>query len=353
MNNGLKGKDFISIADFSPEQLRYILDLAAELKSQKKSGVDLRRFNGKNAVAIFEWGSTRTRCAFETSCNDLGICFTYLTNSHMGEKETVKDSVRVLSAMYDMIIYRTLNSTDYLRDIAKIVDVPVIDALSGEDHPTQMLADALTMEEEWGGPGSCRGKKFAFVGNCAVDPLWYGRICALLGMDFYAIGPDIKMLKLCDEWRQEIKDFYAKWAPNNKFVETDDLDALKGVDAIATEWWQNSIVDDNGKPIVVDSYEAFMGKKNELFPYRVSNDLVARTDKETVVLHMLPACHNAEHNMAKMLLSEAPDEESREIIREGLEITDECFETHAHHIFREAENRQHTIRAVVAAVMGL
>lgn len=353
MNNGLKGQDFISIADLTPLQLRYLLDLAAELKRQKKAGIDQRRFFGKNAVAIFEWGSTRTRCAFETSCNDLDIKFTYLTNSHMGEKETVEDGVRVLSAMYDLIIYRTLGSTDYLRHVAEVSDAPVIDALSGEDHPTQMLADALTMEEEWGGAGSCKGKKFAFVGNCAVDPLWYGRICALLGMDFYAIGPNVKMLQLSDEWRKEIKDFYAKWAPNNVFVETDDLGALEGVDALATEWWQNSLVDDEGNPVIVDTYQAFMGKKDELLPYRISNDLVARTGKDTVVLHMLPACHNADHNMAQKLLAEAPDEESRQLIREGLEITDECFEANARYIFREAENRQHTIKAVVAAVMGL
>ena len=190
MNNSLRGRDYINIHDLSSEDFRYLIDLAWNLKAQKKSGVDQRYFPGKNVLANFEWGSTRTRCAFETSCNDLGMGFTYLTNSHMGDCETVKDAMRVFNGMYDLIVYRAQKDEQFLYDVADLVDIPVINALTLGDHPTQMLADALTMEEQWGGLRTSRGKKMAFVGNCAGAPVWYGRLCAMLDMDFLAIGPD-------------------------------------------------------------------------------------------------------------------------------------------------------------------
>ena len=145
MNNWLKGKDFISIRDLNPEQMEYLLDLARGFKMLKKTHTTKRLFEGYNAVAIFEWGSTRTRSAFETSCLDLGMGFTYLTNSHMGSNETLKDTIRVLSSMYDVIVYRTQEDLPYLYKVAELADIPVIDALALGDHPTQMLADALTM----------------------------------------------------------------------------------------------------------------------------------------------------------------------------------------------------------------
>ena len=151
MNNSLRGRDYINIHDLSSEDFRYLIDLAWNLKAQKKSGVDQRYFPGKNVLANFEWGSTRTRCAFETSCNDLGMGFTYLTNSHMGDCETVKDAMRVFNGMYDLIVYRAQKDEQFLYDVADLVDIPVINALTLGDHPTQMLADALTMEEQWGG----------------------------------------------------------------------------------------------------------------------------------------------------------------------------------------------------------
>ena len=151
MNNSLRGRDYINIHDLSSEDFRYLNDLAWNLKAQKKSGVDQRYFPGKNVLANFEWGSTRTRCAFETSCNDLGMGFTYQTNSHMGDCETVKDAMRVFNGMYDLIVYRAQKDEQFLYDVADLVDIPVINALTLGDHPTQMLADALTMEEQWGG----------------------------------------------------------------------------------------------------------------------------------------------------------------------------------------------------------
>lgn len=197
MGNPILGRDFINLRDFTPEQFRYLLDLAHELKAEKRAGVDQRRFVNKDVIAQFEWGSTRTRCAFETSCHDLGLGFTYLSNSHVGVQETVKDTIRVFNEMYDAIVWRAQGTETFMYQIAEYADIPVINALTTEDHPTQMLADAMTLEELWGGPGSCKGKKLAYTGACAISPLWYGRMCALLGMDCYAIGPTCTITK-CD-----------------------------------------------------------------------------------------------------------------------------------------------------------
>lgn len=354
MNHNLKGKDFINIRDLTQEQFRYLLDLSATLKAQKKAGIDQHFFPGKNILASFEWGSTRTRCAFETSANDLGMGFTYLTNSHMGDCETVKDAVRVFSGMYDAIVIRAQRPEAFLYEMAEISDVPIINALSMGDHPTQMLADALTMEEQWGGPGSCKHKKMAFVGNCAGAPLWYGRLAAMMGMDFYAIGPDNIRHQLCDEYVNGIKEMYAKYAPNNKFVITSDLDMLKGMDVLVTEEWRYINPTLKLEMLDTDQYESWMGDFEMLLPYRVSSEIMERTGNPDVfVMHELPSTHNADHRTGRRLLSQAPNERERKIIEEGLEITDECFERNASVIFREAENRQHTIKAILCAVLGL
>lgn len=154
MGNPILGKDFINLRDFTPEQFRYLLDLAHMLKAEKRADVDQRRFVSKDVVAQFEWGSTRTRCAFETSCHDLGLGFTYLSNSHVGVQETIKDTIRVFNEMYDAVVWRSQGAEKFLYQIAEYADIPVINALTTEDHPTQMLADAMTLEELWGGAGS-------------------------------------------------------------------------------------------------------------------------------------------------------------------------------------------------------
>lgn len=147
MGNPILGRDFINLRDFTPEQFRYLLDLAHELKAEKRAGVDQRRFVNKDVIAQFEWGSTRTRCAFETSCHDLGLGFTYLSNSHVGFQETVKDTIRVFNEMYDAIVWRAQGTETFMYQIAEYADIPVINALTTEDHPTQMLADAMTLED--------------------------------------------------------------------------------------------------------------------------------------------------------------------------------------------------------------
>ena len=353
MNNTLIGRDILNIRELDPRQWRYLVDLSAELKAQKIAGVDQHWFGGKNVLANFEWGSTRTRCAFETSCNDLGMGFTYLSNSHVNDTETLKDSIRVFAEMYDLIVWRAQRPEDYIYSIAEYSGVPVINALSLGDHPTQMLADALTMEEQWGGPGSCRGKRLAFVGNVSGAGLWYGRLAAMMDMDFYAIAPENARKQMCAAMVRDVQDCFDRWAPRRTFTRTADLNALAGVDVIVTEDW--SCVNPECGDVLGDpySYEAYTSDP-DLFPYRVSMETMERTGNPDIfVMHELPARHNADHQLGRMLIEEAPTDEMREFLSQGLELTDECFEANAPVIFREAGNRQHTIKAMMCAVLGL
>lgn len=354
MNNNLKGRDIINLRDLTPDEFRYLINLSSTLKAQKKAGMNQKFFSGKNILASFDWSSTRTRCAFETSANDLGMGFTYLTNSHMGDSETVKDSIRVFSGMYDAIVVRAQRTEEFLYKMAEYSHVPIINALSLGDHPTQMLADALTMEEQWGGPGSSRNKKMAFVGNCGGAPLFYGRLCAMLGMDFYAIGPDDIRHQMAKAHIEDVQDMFDRFAPNNKFVRSSDLSLLKDIDVIVTEEWRYLNPDAGEEVLDPDKYESWMGDVDMLLPYRVSSELLELTQNPNIFcMHELPSVHNADHAVGRKLLSEAPDKKSRKIISEGLEIADECFEKNASVIFREAENRQHTIKAILCAVLGL
>ena len=351
MLDNFRGRDIINIKDFTPEEFRYLLDLAAILKAEKMVGADQNRFTNKSIIAQFDWESTRTRCAFETSAHDLGLGFTYLSNSHFGVKETVLDSVRVFSAMYDAIVIRTQGEESFVREIAEAATIPVISAMSVGDHPTQMLADALTMEELWGGPGSCKGKKLAYVGNCAGTPVWYGRLAAMLGMDFYAVGPDDERYQLHQGFIDEIQGMFDKWAPNNKFVISSDRSVLKEVDMVTTESWifQNPLLDNkmNGEWTSLEfSYDAWLQHSDLLMPYRVKNP-------DCLVMHMLPAYHNADMSLLQGFLKEAKNDRDRQLLIEGVEISDECFEKHASEIFRQAGNRQPTIKACIAAVLGI
>lgn len=363
MLNNFVGRDIINIGDFTPDEFQYLLDLSARLKAEKVSGTDQRHFVNKDIIAHFEWESTRTRCAFETSAHDLGLGFTYLSNSHFGKKETVKDSIRVFSAMYDAIVMRAQREEAYVREVADIASIPVINACCEGDHPTQMLADALTMEESWGGVGSCKGKKLAFVGNCATTAMWYGRLCALLGMDFYAIGPDDERYQLCQPFQSMIADMFEKWAPNNEIVISSDKNALKGMDVVTTECWiyQNPDCHDEDLAASGDwsslenTYDAWLRHSDIMEPYRVTSELMDDYVKNPycLVMHMLPAYHNSDMTLMQKFLAEAKNERDRKILTEGICISDECFEKHASEIFREAGNRQPTIKACLAAVLGI
>ena len=309
MLNNFVGKDIINIGDMTPDQFQYLLDLSKMLKAEKMTGVDHARFHNKNVVAHFEWESTRTRCAFETSCHDLGLGFTYLSNSHFGNKETVKDSIRVFSEMYDAIVLRAQREEAYVREVADIATIPVINACCEGDHPTQMLADALTMQELL---GNLKGRKLAFVGNCATTAMWYGRLCALLGMDFYAVGPDDERYQLCDSFKENIEDLFNKWAPNNEIVLTSDKEKLKGMDVVTTECWiyQNPDVHDEDLAATGDwtsleySYDAWLRHSDIMEPYRVTSDLMEDYVKnpDCLVMHMLPAYHNADMKLMQKFL---------------------------------------------------
>lgn len=354
MNSNLVGRDILNLRDLTPDQFRYLINLSWELKAQKKSGVDQRHFCGKNVVANFMWSSTRTRCAFETSCNDLGMGFTYLTNSHMGYDESMKDAIRVLSGMYDLLVIRAQLREEFLYEIADYCDIPVINALTLDDHPTQMLADALTMEEQWGGLGSSRHKTMAYVGNCSGMPYFYGRLCAILGMNLRVIGPENPRYRLRQPWVNEIAELYKRWSPDCEFTVTTDASAVEGVDVITTEVWRYRSPDVSDQVLDPEAYDSWMGDVNDLLPYRVSSELCERTgNRDVFCMHELPSVHNAEHEIGRKLLAQAPNDFERTVIEEGLEITDECFEKNASVIFREAENRQHTIKAIMAAVLGL
>ena len=361
MLNNFVGKDIINISDMTPDQFQYLVDLAAQLKAEKKTGSDQRRWLNKSIIAQFEWESTRTRCAFETAAHDLGLGFTYLSNSHFGLKETVKDSIRVFSAMYDAIVIRSQREEGYVREIAELADVPVINACCEGDHPTQMLADALTMQELWGGPSSCKGKKLAFVGNCATTAMWYGRLCALLGMDYYMGGPDDERYRLCEGYEDQVKKLYEKWSPNNKYVITSDFDALEGMDCVTTEGWIYQNPDCNDMSTTGNwsnlerSYDAQFGHSDILTPYRVTSDLLKNHVKNPncLVMHMLPANHNGDMKLMQDFLKEARNDRDRMLMTEGICISDECFEKHASEIFRQAGNRQPTIEACLAAVLGI
>lgn len=373
MEASLQGRNFLALEDFTPEEIMYLLDLSHEMKRECHEGIDQRRYHGKNLLMLFEMGSTRTRCAFETAGQDLGMGTTYLSNSHFGKKETIKDSMRVFSGMYRAIAYRGPSHAQLL-EMVKDCTIPVINGYTNHQHPTQMLADAMTLQEIWGRDG-LKGKTFCFIGRGGeVNSFSYAVMCAMLGMNFVYVTsfmdfedalaqltpaqremyhryvpegtmPNHWESKMPAAKRAIVEDLYARYHPECSFIETDDLDAVKGVDAFATENWG----------FFTDPAPAWLPGIVRFRPYQVNRELLERTgNPDVVVLHMLPATHNADHEAGAELADiVAPDDpELADFLHKGFEVTDEVFEEQAHHIFREAENRQHTIRAVLRAVLG-
>lgn len=335
----LRGKNFIALEELTPSQVRYLLDLAHQLKAEKMAGIDQKRFIGKNLLMLFEMGSTRTRCAFETSAADLGMGSTYLANSHFGVKETVKDSMRVFTAMYDAIVYRG-EKHEAIVEMAKDCGIPLINGFTVYQHPTQMLADFMTLEEIWGRNGF-RDKTFCFVGNgtCGVA-MSYAVTCAILGMNFRFVGPEDSCMSKEEE--KVVRDLFAKYSPNHTFEITTDIDKVKGADVLSTENWG-----DFTAPV-----ETWIPGIEKFRPYQVNKELLEKTEnKDVIVMHMLPSSHNCDHKAGQELKA-LLDKETADFIAKGLEVTDEVFEMNADIIFREAENRQHSIKAVLAAVVG-
>lgn len=308
----LKGRSFLTLKDYTPEEIEYLLNLAAELKAKKKKGITGNSLKGKNIALIFEKPSTRTRCAFTIGCIDEGGHPEYLGKNdiQLGHKESVEDTARVLGRMFDGIEFRGFKQ-DTVEKLAKYSNVPVWNGLTDLDHPTQILADFLTLKEQF---GKLKGLKLVFVGdgrNNMANSLMIGS--SKMGIDFTILAPkslwpEIELVDTCKE--------YAKNS-GSKIEISESLEAIEGADAVYTDVWCSMGEEDLAAERIAI-----------LKPYQVNSELLAKTKKDsTIVLHCLPAV-------------------------KGKEITEEVFEHFADVIFDEAENRMHTIKAVMVATLG-
>ena len=325
----LKGRDFLKLLDFTPEEILYLIDLAKDFKDKKKAGIPHRICDGKNIALIFEKTSTRTRCAFEVAAYDLGMGVTYLdpTGSQIGKKETIADTARVLSGMYGGIEYRGFGQ-DIVEELAKYSKVPVWNGLTNEFHPTQILADFLTIKEHF---GKLQGINFVYMGDARYNmgnSLMVG--CAKLGINFTACAPEkyFPDKALIEKCRELAKASGAEL----KFI-TDPKEATKGADVIYTDVWVSM-----GEP-----YEAWRERIAELSPYAVTKEIMNNASENAVFMHCLPAFHDRKTTIGK--------EVGEKFGMDYLEVSDEVFESEASIVFEEAENRMHTIKAVMAATL--
>ena len=325
----LKGKDLLKLLDFTPEEIGYLIDLAEELKAKKKAGIPHRLCEGKNVVLLFEKDSTRTRCAFEVAAADLGMTATYLgpTGSQMGKKESIADTARVLAGMYDGIEYRGFAQT-IVEDLAKYSKVPVWNGLTNEFHPTQILADFLTIKEKF---GRLKGINFVYMGDARYNmgnSLMVG--CAKMGLNFTACAPekyfpDKALIAECEA--------IAKETGATLRFETDPMKATAGADVIYTDVWVSM-----GEPA-----EVWKSRIEELSPYAVTSTIMNNAAKGAVFMHCLPAFHDLNTVIGKEI--------GEKFGISSMEVTDEVFESEASVVFDEAENRMHTIKAVMAATL--
>lgn len=329
MSINLKGRSFLTLMDFSAEEIRYLLDLAHSLKAKKKAGKIGSSLKGKNIVLLFDKTSTRTRCSFEVAAYDEGGCVTFLdkNSSQFGKKESVEDSAKVLGRFFDGIEYRGY-SQELVEQLSKYSGVPVWNGLTDIDHPTQILADMLTMEEYISKPlNQC---KVIFCGDIRnnMSYAWmYG--CAKMGIDFTAYGPD--ELELDEDVLKRAKA--AAEESGAKIEVSSDAECLKGADVIYTDVWA-SMGEENQIP----------DKVKMLTPYKVTMELLNKTENPDVLFfHCLPAYHDFETGMASEWIERGFD------IRE---VTDEVFRSKHSVVFDEAENRMHTIKAVMVATMA-
>lgn len=325
----LKGKDFLKLLDFTPEEISYLIDLAAEFKEKKKNGVPHDMFRGKNIALIFEKTSTRTRCSFEVAAHDLGMGTTYLNpkDSQIGKKETIEDTARVLASIYDGIEYRGYGQ-EIVEEIAKNSKVPVWNGLTNESHPTQILADFLTIKEQF---GTLKGINFVYMGDARYNmgnSLMVG--CAKMGLNFTACAPkkyfpDEELIKKCEE--------ICKETGATLTFEEDPMKATKNANVIYTDVWVSM-----GEPV-----EVWEERIKELAPYQVNKQLMDNAADNVVFMHCLPAFHDIDTEIGKEMYDRFG--------REDMEVTDEVFESEQSIVFKEAENRMHTIKAVMAATL--
>ena len=325
----LYGRNFLTLLDYSSEEIEYLLDLAEELKKEKHDGISHKCLEGKNIVLLFEKDSTRTRCSFEVAAYDLGMHATYLgpSGSQMGKKESIKDTARVLSRMFDGIEYRGYGQ-EIVETIAKYSSVPVWNGLTNEFHPTQVLADLLTIREE---KGHLKGIKMAYLGDARYNmgnSLMIGS--AKMGSDFRAIAP--KELWPKAELVDKCKEISS--TTGAKILLTDDVDeGIKDADVVVTDVWVSM-----GEADSVWEERIKMLKK-----YQVNASLMAKADKDAIFLHCLPSFHNLETKIGMEVYNKFGEN--------GLEVTEEVFEGKQSKVFIEAENRLHTIKAVIKATM--
>ena len=325
----LKGRDFLTLLDYTPEEIAYLVDLAAELKAKKKAGVLHDVLRGKNVALIFEKTSTRTRCSFEVAAHDLGMGSTYLdpTGSQIGKKESIADTAPVLCGMFDGIEYRGYGQ-QIVEELAKYSTVPVWNGLTNEFHPTQILADFLTIKEHF---GKLAGLKFAYMGDARYNmgnSLMIG--CAKMGLHFVACAP--KAYWPAPELVEKCKAIAAETGAT--ITLSDDTDAVKDADVVYTDVWVSM-----GEPV-----EVWAERIEALAPYQVNTELMAKAKPTAVFMHCLPAYHDHKTAVGK--------EMGEKFGRDAMEVTDEVFTGPQSIVFQEAENRMHTIKAVMAATLG-
>ena len=325
----LKGKHFLKLLDFTPEEMQGLIDLALELKDKKKKGIAHRLCEGKNIALVFEKTSTRTRCAFEVAAADLGMHPVYLdpTGSQIGKKESIADTARVLGRMFDGIEYRGFGQ-DIVEELAAYAGVPVWNGLTNEFHPTQILADFMTIREHF---GTLAGKKLVYMGDARYNmgnSLMVG--CAKMGMHFVACAPRkyFPNAELVDKCRA----IAAETGAVLEFIE-DPETAVKGADVIYTDVWVSM-----GEP-----NEVWEERIRELSPYQVNSRLMEMAGPQCRFMHCLPAFHDLKTTVGKEI--------HEKFGLTAMEVTDEVFESEQSIVFDEAENRMHTIKAVMAATL--
>lgn len=326
----LKGRSFLTLKDFTQEEITYLLDLAADLKEKKKKGVPVDYYKGKNIALIFEKDSTRTRCAFEVAAHDMGMGSTYLgpTGSQIGKKESIEDTARVLGRMFDGIEYRGFGQS-LVEELAEYASVPVWNGLTNEYHPTQMLADLLTVRENF---GSLKGLKLVYMGDARYNMGNSLMIaCAKMGMHFVACTtkeyfPNEELVEICKGYAAE---------SGASITLTEDAEAgTKDADVICTDVWVSM-----GEPD-----EVWEKRIKELSPYKVTKKVMENAGEKAIFLHCLPAFHDLKTKIGK--------EMGERFGIEDMEVTDEVFESAQSKVFDEAENRMHTIKAVMVATLG-
>jgi ornithine carbamoyltransferase len=328
----LKNRSFLTLLDFTPEEIKYYIDLAAKLKRDKKAGVEKQTMKGKNIALIFEKDSTRTRCAFEVGAADQGAHTTYLgpTGSQLNKKESVADTARVLGRMYDAIEYRGFDQ-ETVELLAKYAGVPVWNGLTDYDHPTQVLANFLTIMEHTDKP--LNKIKFAYIGSGKSNMSNAMMIGAVkMGMDFTLVGPkeffpDADLIEKCEAVAKET---------GATITLTDDVkEGVLGIDVIYTGVWVT----------MGDPYEAWESRIKQFLPYQVNMEMIKASKNENVIFcHCLPAFHDTNTKVGKDIFERFG--------LDGIEVTNDVFESKCSTVFDEAENRLHTIKALMVATLG-